>query len=114
MNQDDLMNENDWLEKALQRQERYIADDGFTDSVLACLPAAETRSVSVPESTGSSHEWIVMAAAGIAAATVAVCFPLMPFIDLITVSARIPVIAGGAAVAAGALFAASQMMRRAL
>ncbi len=118
MNQNDLHDEmnstDDWLVKAMQRQERYIADDGFTDSVMASLPASETRTITHVEPASSKHEWIVMAATGVAAATVAAFFPLMPFVDLITASARIPVIACGAAAAAGALFCATSMMRKAL
>ena len=111
---DDTNNADDWLVKAMQRQERYISDDGFTDSVMASLPEVEARSVAAPEMASGKHEWIVLAAAGAAAATVAAFFPLMPFVDLITASARIPMIACGAAVAAGALFYATHMMRKAL
>ncbi len=118
MNQNDLHDEmngtDDWLAKAMQRQERYIADDGFTDSVMASLPALESRTITHAEPVSGKHEWIVLAAAGAAAATVAAFFPLMPFVDLITASARIPMIACGAAVAAGALFCATTMMRKAL
>ena len=118
MNQNDLHDElnstDDWLAKAMQRQERYISDDGFTDSVMASLPASEARAVAHAEPASGKHEWIVMAATGVAAATVAAFFPLMPFVDLITASARIPMIAAGTAVAAGALFCATHMMRKAL
>lgn len=118
MNQNDLHDEmnnaDDWLVKAMQRQERYIADDGFTDSVMASLPASQSRAVTHAETASGKHEWIILAAAGAAAGTVAAFFPLMPFVDLITASARIPMIAAGAAVAAGALFYATIMMRKAL
>ena len=68
-----------WLERALRAAEPHLADDGFTQRVLAALPPA-------PAPRATRLDWVVPAAVG--SAVVASQFPLAPFLDLAEVALR--------------------------
>ena len=68
-----------WLERALRAAEPHLADDGFTQRVLAALPPAPVPRV-------ARLDWVVPVAAVPGSAVVASQFPLEPFLDLAEVA----------------------------
>ena len=64
---------NDWLEDALKRDDRYINDDGFTARLVAALPARRKRAWLRPVILGSTT-----------AAGLALAFAFMPVGDYLT------------------------------
>lgn len=66
----------DWLEKRLRGQEAHIDDDGFSNAVMAALPARPRRALL------SREDWIMGVALMIAFGCVAVNFPLVQLVDL--------------------------------
>ncbi|MBK6280374.1 MAG: hypothetical protein IPF57_20710 [Gammaproteobacteria bacterium] len=70
-----------WLERALRAAEPHLADDGFTQRVLAALPPA-------PAPRATRLDWVVPAAVALGSAVVASQFPLAPFLDLAEVALR--------------------------
>ncbi len=63
-----------WLERALRAAEPHLADDGFTQRVLAALPPA-------PAPRATRLDWVVPAAVALGSAVVASQFPLAPFLE---------------------------------
>ncbi len=83
----------DWLQRLARDAEPYLDDDGFTDAVMARLPA--------PRELGERTQLLILGgAASLGSAVAAFTVPWEPLLSFLVNSAQIPAIAAtGAAVA---------------
>lgn len=96
----------DWLERALAREDTRLSDEGFTLRVMAALPP---RPQAHP---GRRGDWILLAGTAAGSAVAAALFPVGPVLRVVVEAAQIPWIGGGVMLVAMALALLAEPLRR--